>query len=75
MDLLREDYNSFRDKAFESLKDRVYTLEKKFNNLAQRPENANNSTPIDNETEQDRSRDYEGGSALETKLMNLMREL
>jgi len=75
LDFLREDYNSFRDKAFESLKDRVFTLEKKFNNLASRPDNNNNSTPIDNDTEQDRSGEYEGGvGALRTELMNLLRE-
>jgi len=31
--MLRDDYNAFRDKHFEALKDRVFTLEKKVTNL------------------------------------------
>lgn len=76
LDYVRDDYNSFRDKNFESLKDRVYTLEKKFNNLNSGA-NGNNSTPIDNETDQnDRSGEYSGDvSGLRTEMMNLFRDM
>lgn len=44
-DKLYDDYNGFREKIFEQLKDRVYTLEKKVTNLFQRGSDMSHEVP------------------------------